>query len=184
MNRGLDEVDADRIASILATQKMQALETLSGEAGEVVRTEILHSADMQFRGQTHLIRVPLGNATPTRAAIQAAFEAAYFARFQVRLPEIRAVLVNLNTSVIGRRRPFALSALLDPAEWSKDARIGTRPLYAEGAWHDAAVWQRERLAPGTMIPGPAILQQADATTVLEPGCTAIVDGTGNLRISA
>ena len=35
------------------------------------------------------------------------------------------------------------------------------------AWHDAAVWQRERLAPGARLNGPAILQQADATTVLD-----------------
>jgi N-methylhydantoinase A len=184
INLGLDEVEEDRIASVLATQRARALEALAGEGGEVERTEVAHSADMQFRGQTHLIRVALRDPAPARAAIRTAFEAAYFARFQVRLPEIRAVLVNLNTTVIGRRRPFPIPALLDPAEWSKEARIGTRRLYADGAWHDAAVWQRERLAPGTMLQGPAILQQADATTVLEPGCTAIVDGIGNLRIAA
>jgi N-methylhydantoinase A len=135
---------------------------------------------MQFRGQTHLIRVALPSPAVTRAEVQAAFEAAYFARFQVRLPEIRAVLVNLNTSVIGKRRAFDLRALLRRAEG--DPLVGERRLYADGAWHMAKVWQRERLAPGARIAGPAIIQQADATTVLEPGSAALVDALGNLRI--
>ena len=45
--------------------------------------------------------------------MQALFEAAYHARFQVRLPEIKAVLVNLVTSVIGRRRAFPIASLID-----------------------------------------------------------------------
>ena len=49
---------------------------------------------MQFRGQTHLIRVAIPDADdhPGRA-LQALFEEAYFARFQIRMPEIRATLV-------------------------------------------------------------------------------------------
>jgi N-methylhydantoinase A len=147
---------------------------------EVERIETRHVAEMQFRGQTHLIRVPLASATPTRAEVQAAFEAAYFARFQVRLPEIRAVLVNLATSVVGRRPAFDLRALA--AQTVGAAWVGSRAIFADGAWHDAMVWQREALSEGTEISGPAILQQADATTVLEPGSSARVDALGNLRV--
>ena len=41
---------------------------------------------MQFVGQTHLLRVPLPSATPSRDDLQRLFEAAYHARFQVDLP--------------------------------------------------------------------------------------------------
>jgi len=180
LNRGLDDIPEEDIAATLSAQRERGLATVLTERGEVEEAVVLQSADMQFRGQTHLIRVALPRVAMTRAEIQSAFEAAYFARFQVHLPEIRAVLVNLNTSVIGKRRPFALSALLGDA--AGDARIGTRRFYADGAWHDAIVWQRERLSPGTRIEGPAIIQQADATTVLEPGSIAEIDSIGNLRI--
>ena len=180
LNRGLDDIPEAEIAATLAAQRERGLATVLAEKGEVEEAVVLHSAEMQFRGQTHLIRVALPSPAVTRAEVQAAFEAAYFARFQVRLPEIRAVLVNLNTSVIGKRRAFDLRALLPPGEG--DALVGERQLYAEGAWHAAKVWQRERLAPGAQIAGPAIIQQADATTVLEPGSSAIVDALGNLRI--
>jgi N-methylhydantoinase A len=116
----------------------------------------------------------------TRAEIQSAFEAAYFARFRIRMPEIRAVLVNLSTSVIGRRRRFDLHALLPPGDG--EALVGERPLYADGAWHQAKVWQRERLAADARLEGPAVIQQADATIVLEPGSEAVVDAIGNLRV--
>jgi N-methylhydantoinase A len=181
LNRGLDDIPEEEIAATLAAQRERGLATVLAERGEVEEAVVLHSADMQFRGQTHLIRVALARADITRAEIQSAFEAAYFARFQIRMPEIRAVLVNLNTSVIGKRRGFALSALI--AREAGDARLGTRRLYAGGTWHDAAVWQRERLAPGARIEGPAIVNQADATTVLEPDSTAVVDAIGNLRIT-
>ena len=180
LNRGLDDIPESEIAATLSAQRERGLATVLAEKGEVEEAVVLHSAEMQFRGQTHLIRVALPSPAVTRAEVQAAFEAAYFARFQVRLPEIRAVLVNLNTSVIGKRRPFDLRALLPPAEG--DALVGERQLYADGAWHVAKVWQRERLAPAARIAGPAIIQQADATTVLEPGSAAVVDALGNLRI--
>lgn len=180
LNRGLDDIPEAEIAATLTAQRERGLATVLAEKDEVEEAVVLHSAEMQFRGQTHLIRVALPSPAVTRAEVQAAFEAAYFARFQVRLPEIRAVLVNLNTSVIGKRRAFDLRALLPRAEG--DPLVGERRLYAEGAWHRAKVWQRERLAPGAQIAGPAIIQQADATTVLEPGSTALVDALGNLRI--
>ncbi len=181
VNRALDDIGEVEIAATLAAQRERGLATVLAERGEVEEALVLHSADMQFRGQTHLIRIALPGAEMTRAQIQSAFESAYFARFQIRLPEIRAVLVNLNTSVIGKRPAFALSALLGPG--GGVARLGQRRLYADGAWHDATVWQREHLAEGARIAGPAIVQQADATTVLEPGATAEVDAIGNLRIS-
>jgi N-methylhydantoinase A len=180
LNRGLDDIPEDEIAATLAAQRARGLATVLAEHGEVEEAIVLHSAEMQFRGQTHLIRVALPRAEMTRAEIQTAFEAAYFSRFQIRMPEIRAVLVNLNTSVIGKRRAFDLAALLPKPEG--DPLLGERPLYAEGAWHSAKIWQREALAPGARIAGPAILQQADATTVLEPGSEAVVDAIGNLRI--
>ena len=47
----------------------------------------------------------------TVAELQALFEAAYWTRFGVELKEIRPVLVNLHTAVIGKRRGVSLRAL-------------------------------------------------------------------------
>ncbi|RVU15488.1 hydantoinase/oxoprolinase family protein [Methylobacterium oryzihabitans] len=187
LNRPLDGLDMADLRATLEAQAADALAVVAEEADEIDETTILYGADMQFRGQTHLIRVALPGPDITREAMQALFEDAYHKRFQVRLPEIRAVVVNLVTSVIGRRRAFPLSSLLDPvarAGTVEDARLGSRSLYADGRWQEAAVYAREALPFGARIKGPAVVQQVDATTVIEPGAVATVDDIGNLRIRA
>ncbi|MCF4127022.1 hydantoinase/oxoprolinase family protein [Methylobacterium sp. SyP6R] len=184
LNRPLDGLDMADLRAVLEEQAADALAMVAEEQAEIEETTVTYGADMQFRGQTHLIRVALPSPEIDRATLQELFEAAYFRRFQVRLPEIRAVVVNLVTSVIGRRKPFPLAALIDEAGRTDlaGARLGTRPVYAGGAWHEAAIYTREALPLGAEIVGPAVIQQIDATTVIEPGATARVDAIGNVRI--
>ncbi|PTM60757.1 N-methylhydantoinase A [Phreatobacter oligotrophus] len=187
VNKPLDQVDMDEVKRLMTAQREGALAVVAAEAAEIEETVVIHGADMQFRGQTHLIRVPMASPDVTREEIQAAFEAAYFHRFQVRLPEIRAVLVNLVTSVIGRRRAFPLASLLDASARAADvagAVIGERQVHADGRWWPAKVYARDALQVGATITGPAIVQQIDATTVIEPGAVATVDAIGNLRVKA
>jgi N-methylhydantoinase A len=186
INTPLDHADMAEIAALFAEQRARGEAVNAEEAHEIAETVVLHSADMQFRGQTHLIRVNFPHAEVSREEAQRLFEAAYFQRFQVRLPEIKAVIVNLNTSVIGRRRPFPVANLIDltrRATRLDDALVGERPLYAEGAWRTAPVYDRERLPSSATIIGPAVIRQLDATTVIEPGATARLDDIGNLRIA-
>ena len=177
----LAALDMGSVRATLEAQRAQGEAINAAERDEIVETVVLHGADMQFSGQTHLIRVAIPSPAVSRDELQALFEEAYFARFRVRLPEIRAVLVNLVTSVIGRRRGFALATLAGAGDGP--ARIGEREIYADGCWQPAAVHARDRLRPDDRIEGPAVVQQVDATTVIEPGAVAVVDAIGNLRIT-
>ena len=64
-----------------------------------------------------------------------------------------------------------------------DAKIHDTKFYYEGAWHDAVIFDREKLAVGAVIPGPAIVQEMDSTTLILPGHAATVDDIGNLLIN-
>jgi N-methylhydantoinase A len=90
------------------------------------------------------------------------------------------MLVNLVTSVVGRRQSLPVGSLGGGEEGS--AELGSRALYSGGAWQEARIFARSRLSRGVKIEGPAIVQQLDATTVIESGATATVDPVGNLRI--
>ena len=185
LNGPLEQINEATASAILAEHARRGTE-INATYGDIVETQVLHSADMQFRGQTHLIRVALPGARINRAELQSLFEAAYFARFQVELPEIKAQLVNLNTSVVGKRQPFPLSALLDPALRADSvaaAATGMRDIYAGGRWHRATIYQREKLPIGGIVTGPAVIEQLDATTVIEPDAVARIDAIGNLRIT-
>jgi N-methylhydantoinase A len=64
-----------------------------------------------------------------------------------------------------------------------DARIGERPAYfAPSGFVATALYDRARLSPGSRVVGPAIIEQADTTSVIPPGHVAVVEASGNLRI--
>lgn len=176
LNRPVADLDMERVAAILDGHEADGRAVNAAEAAEIVETAVVHSADMQFRGQTHLIRVALPGSRLSRDMIQARFEDAYFARFQVRLPEVRAVLVNLCTSVVGRRQPLSLAALASGAS-------PPPPVAGASGWTTAAVLDRAGLAEGDDVAGPAVIRQMDATTFVDAGATARLDGLGNLRIA-
>ena len=186
LNAPLDSVDIGRVHETLAGQVDEGRRLISKEVVEVKDVRILHSADMQFIGQMHLLRVALPNADIDRETMQKLFEEAYFSRFRVELPEIRANLVNLNTSVIGAHETVDLSVLIDPAgraDTLEEAESERRQVWFDGEWHETPVYSRDRLPGALNLVGPAIIEQMDATTVIEPGDTATGDADGNILIT-
>ncbi|MBZ9856325.1 hydantoinase/oxoprolinase family protein [Mesorhizobium sp. CA13] len=185
INQPVGVLDESQLHQVLERHRNEGEELIAKEAVKPETIRVTHSADMQFVGQTHIINVLLPSSSVTRQELQALFEKAYFARFKVELPEIRANLVNLNTSVTGVRPAIDLSRLIDPAGRAKtldDARREIRPVWYSGRWHDTPVYAREELPLDGIIEGPAILEQMDATTVLEPGDRARSDVDGNIII--
>ena len=53
-------------------------------------------------------------------------------------------------------------------------------IYWRGGWVQASVYARERLQPGHELPGPAVVEQEDSTTLIHPGFRARVDRFLNL----
>ncbi|MEZ2328630.1 hydantoinase/oxoprolinase family protein [Mesorhizobium sp. RCC_202] len=185
INQPVGGLDESLIHSVLERHRNEGEALIAKEAVKPEEIRVTHSADMQFVGQTHIINVPLPSSSVTRATLQQLFEKAYFARFKVELPEIRANLVNLITSVTGVRPQIDLSRLIDPAGRAAtldEARREIRPVWYAGRWHDTPVYAREKLPLDAVIDGPAILEQMDATTVLEPGDRARSDADGNIII--
>ncbi|MBP5856610.1 hydantoinase/oxoprolinase family protein [Marivibrio halodurans] len=185
INEPLDKVDMDLVHRTLADQIAAGRETIAREGVSVEDIRIVHGADMQFVGQSHLLSVPLAEAGVDRGTLQDAFEWVYWERFEVALPEIKANLVNLHTAVIGKRPAVDLSNLIDE-ERAADldgARLGRRSVWFEGeGWVDTPRYARGKLAAGFEIEGPAIVEQLDTTVLIEPGMRAVVDVLGNLEI--
>jgi len=185
VNQPLDACDMDEVHALFARQVEEGRAAIGRERVEIAEEKITFSVEMRFIGQTHLLRVPLPSASPTREELQALFEEAYFRRFQVKLPEIRAALVNVNTSVIGRRPEIDLSALIDASGRKATldaARTGSRPVFFD-AWIDTPIYWRDHLPAEATLSGPAIVEQMDCTLVLEPGDVATQDADGNLIVT-
>lgn len=186
VNRPLDLIDIDEISEILGTQRDEGVTLIWQEPVAIEEIKVTHSLDMQFVGQTHILQVPLHEGQLNREAIQAAFDEVYFGRFRVSLPEIRAQIVNVNTTVTGRRPDVDLAGLIDNAGRAATldaAQTGTRQVWFNGDWQDTRIFAREALPLDATIKGPAILEQMDTMVLIEPGDEARSDKDGNILIT-
>ena len=185
INQPLPALDIGLVWSTLEAQIAEGRATLAREGVAIEGTRILHFADMQFQGQSHILTLGLPLLRVAKDELQRLFEAAYWERFGVELPEIRAVLVNLHTAVIGLRPRLDLAVLAraERAEDLQGARNDMRQVWFEGGFRDTPIYQREKLPQDARFTGPAIIEQLDCTTVIDPGNRVEIDALGNLLVT-
>jgi N-methylhydantoinase A len=189
LNLDLEGLDAAALDRRMVAEATQAREVVEAAGLAIERVDILFELDMHYVGQTHTVPVPLplavasGTTGVDEATIRTAFERAYRTSFSRLLDGVPARIVNLRTAAVGRRPHFDLSALApEPDADLRRARLGSRNVWFEGAWHDTAIHARLDLPAGAVIDGPAILEQPDATTIVDPGLKARIDSFGNVIV--
>jgi 5-oxoprolinase (ATP-hydrolysing) len=120
-------------------------------------------------------KLAAGASTPVEllGAITAGFEAAYRQRFAFLMQGKSLVVeaVSVEAVVSGDAPTERRQALYPPREVPRRSMV---PVYSGGRWFDAALVVREDLRPGDVIPGPAIIAEQNATTVVEPGWEALL----------
>jgi N-methylhydantoinase A len=189
LNRNLDGIDAAALDQRMVEEATAARAVVEAAGLPVERIEIRFELDMHYAGQTHTVGVPLpvhvrnGTTGVSEAIIRMAFEAAYQTAFSRLLPGLGIRIVSLRTAAIGIRPDFDLTALAPPKDATvENAARGARQVWFDGAWHTATVWSRLDLPEGSRVHGPAILEQGDATVVVDPDLVARTDRFGNLII--
>jgi N-methylhydantoinase A len=189
LNVMLDGVDAAALGRRMRAAGKDASAVIAAAGILVERTDVEYELDMHYLGQTHTVAVPLPVVARdetlgvSEAMIRAAFEGAYLAAFGRLLAGLPARIVSFRVAAIGRRPSFDFSVFApDPAATLDGARRRTRAVWFDGGRCDAAIFARLDLPAGARIEGPAILEQPDATVVIEPGMKGRVDPLGNLVV--
>ena len=182
INKSLVEANMEEISAIFTEQETRGQETINAEGIEVEDIIIFHDIDMQFQGQTHILTVSV-NKNITKRKLHDAFASAYWNRFAVELDEIRPVVVNLHTAVIGKRKQVELSNLMDikmRTNRIEKAQTGARLVWFEGGRTETPIYNREAMPLETTLQGPAILEQSDTTVIMEPKDNMYTDIFGNI----
>ncbi len=185
INTPLDTLDMDRLHSVYTDQAAKGENLIANETVAIDDVKRIYSVDMQFIGQTHLLRVPVDDPLMDREVLRQKFEETYFNRFRVELAEIRASVVNVNCSVIGKRSELDLSNLIDSAgrrATLQEALTENRQTYFDGSWIDTPVYWRDHMPINFTLKGSAIIEQMDTTVLIEPGDIATSDADGNIII--
>ena len=80
-----------------------------------------------------------------------------------KLPTMIPILVNIRTTIIGKRVHVDLAHFAPKGGDAEKARKGIRRAWFDGAWHEAQVYDRAQLPLGHVFHGPAIVEQDDTT---------------------
>ncbi len=185
LNVVLDGLDIAALEQRMSAMGQQASAVIAAAGIPVEETRVVYELDMHYLGQTHTLSVPLAAQGVagfglSRDAVLKAFEVAYLSSFSQLLSGIAVRIVSLRVAAIGRRQKFDFSAFAPKA--STLPPHSARRVWFGGGWRETPVWPRLDLPAGAVIKGPAILEQPDATTVIEPGLTGRIDALGNVMV--
>jgi 5-oxoprolinase (ATP-hydrolysing) len=148
----------DASAQKLEGEACRDLAAQGVEAGAIV---VARRAHLKYEGTDTALTVPLGPLDD----MVGQFEAAYRKQFSFLMPgkPLVAEAVSVEALCPGeavREKPGSGSAAPRP--------LATVSMFSDGQWHPAPLYRREELGPGAGIDGPAIIAEANATTVVEP----------------
>ena len=118
------------------------------------------------------------------AVISEAFHKAHEKLYTYAAPENPQEIMSLRITAVGAVDKTGLSAHpVGGADPSK-ARKGVRKMRFQNGRVEVPVFNRDRLAPGNRIPGPAVIEERITTIVVHPGWDAHVDGFENVVMEA
>ena len=165
------------IADAFEALEERAERWLEEEGIPAERRSVARSADMRYRGQNYELRVPLPVSLAGAADLDrlvADFAEIHERTYGYRLDDEEVQLVTLRAAATGLTPAVEVAAT--PAGDGDPARalVETRDLrLASGS--SGEVYARDRLLPGDVIRGPAVVEQMDTTTFVPAGARAAVD---------
>ncbi len=131
---------------------------------------------IRYEGTDSALVVPFGG----RSDIVEAFENAYRDRYGFLMPDKRLLAEAISIEAIGETDSPEEPEREVAAREAPLASIAVTNAYMAGAACETPIFDRETLLPGDTLDGPAILKEANATTVIEPGWRAEVTPRNHL----
>ncbi|MCF3933260.1 hydantoinase/oxoprolinase family protein [Acuticoccus sp. M5D2P5] len=174
-NREVSALDLAELGEALKGLDARCAVLMDKEGVAPEDVEIQYFADVCYVGQSHYLEVPFTPEKGVGETLHAGFQAAHRRVFghateaPTAIVNVRAIHRAGGEIIIDKEEAVAVS----------DAAKGTRDIIVAG--HEgrvnATIYDREKLAPGQTLPGPAIIEQADTTTLVPPGWNIdVLDG--------
>jgi 5-oxoprolinase (ATP-hydrolysing) len=165
----------------------EQLERLVGQAHDALAAQGVAPERMRVKRRVHLryegTDTALAVASGTAADMTARFEAQYRQRFSFLMPGKALVVEALSVEALGTGNAPAEAARSVPPRRSPLQPGVMARMYCCGQWRDAGLYRRAEMQPGDCIAGPAIVAEANATTVIEPGWQAEVSSLDHLVLT-
>ena len=173
----------------------QLLQTMSAEAHAIVEKGALGSelvetrtAFMRYKGQGHEIEVEIPNRPLTGADLESlaeAYDSAYQAQFQRSVPAFTIEIMNWSVTVSTKvvSKPVTSEQYVRGQKAAPLHQKTQKVYFGQDVGElETPVYYRDRLELGEQIDGPALIVEAQTTTLITPDFSAVVDGMGNIIV--
>jgi N-methylhydantoinase A len=183
----LSENGAPGLEAAFAQLETRAADWFAQEHIEADRQQVLRAVDMRYGGQGYELTVPCPAGAidaATIAALRQGFEAAHRQVYGYVAEEEPIQITTLRLEAVGLVPKAELPAPPAATGPVEQAITGHREIWMpeSGGFVRCPLFDREKLAPGHAVAGPAVIDQMDSTTLVLPGQVATVDPYLNLMI--
>jgi N-methylhydantoinase A len=176
-----------QLSDVEATfRKLQAegMKILESQKVKPDNMTFLRQLDMRYFGQGYELTIPVLAPLTKKGSdrVIESFHSKHKAVYGYAVREENVELVNARLVAVGIvMKPKLMKQKLCTGEPPAEALLTTRNVFFEKYkdYVKCPVYIREKLKPGNIVCGPAVIEQYDATTVVYPSWKARVDGFGN-----
>lgn len=175
----LSESAIDEIGGILAEAESEARGELISQGVAPDRIKVVRTVHLRYQGTDTAIPVVFG----PRARMVQSFEGLHKQRFSFLMPDRGLVAGTVAVEAVGGGTVSVDDIADGPVRSTALRAVETVDFYTAGQWQRAALYRRESMRVGDVVAGPAIIAEANSTTVVEPGWQAEVNTRQHLLMT-
>lgn len=182
--RRFTDTSAEQVVAVLEDLAETAAQALDAENVPRAEQSVQFQVDLRYHGQGLLLTVDADLADLKRDGLGPLgdkFDEMHRQLFTFALETDKEV-VNLRAAVQGEAALVRAESIVEGGPDSSAAKIGTQTIFADGADHEASIYDRSKLCAGNVVAGPAVVMEMDSTTLILPEHAGEVDALGNILI--
>ena len=166
----LDDALLEDVEAILDEMEEHGRVEMTRQGGDPARTYTLRKVHLRYQGTDSPLIVDFAD----RKAIVAEFEAAHHLQYGFIAPEKNHIVEAVTVEVIASA-PDVVDPAVAMGSAEPPAPVDEVETYMAGERHATRLYDREEMKPGCKVSGPAVIIEANATTVVEPGWAAEIN---------
>jgi len=188
LEQALDAAGLAQARALAERLREQAAQELVTQAVAAEAVQAVARVQVRYQGTDTTLPCTLAahvGSEAAIAAIRAEFERGYRQRYAFLMPDRTLVIESVSVECLASgERPESVpaAAMAVAHQPAPRARIRMYCLADEqpAGWREAELHQRETLAAGALVTGPAVIAEKNATTVIDPGWQASLSAQGEL----
>jgi N-methylhydantoinase A len=184
--RPMNDADVTTINGIFRELEARVREIFARENIADKSIVLSFEMDLRYSGQEHTLGVPAPAKLEDtgKAELERSFDELHLKVYGHNAPEEPKEIVSIKVTSFAKAKKPTLETIPSGSNSpSSEARMGKRKVYVgNGRYEEFSIFRRDNLLSGNTFSGPALIEEATATTVVETSQRCSVDRYGNLII--